>query len=69
MTNKPDDLQKARQKKINKKVWTLEEIKKRAEDERAAYKKLAEKEPEGLASGGDMSKILEEDENEEDSTN
>ena len=60
MTDKIDDIQEARQKKAEKKTWTLEEIKKRAEEERAAYKKLTEKEPGDLVSGGDMEKILEE---------
>jgi len=65
MTKKVTDLKKARQKKRDKTGWTLEEIKKRAAEERAAYKKLAEEEPDALASGGDMSKILEESDNDE----
>lgn len=64
MTDKITDLQKARQYKREKTGWTAKEIKKRAEEERTKYKKLAEKEPDALASGGDMTKILEEDDNE-----
>lgn len=61
-----DDIQKARNKKAEKKVWTLEEIKKRAEEERAAHQKFSEDEPDHLVSGGDMKKILEEVDDEED---
>ncbi len=60
MPKKVADLKKARQVKRKKTGWTAAEIKKRAAEERAAYKKLVEKEPDALASGGDMSKILEE---------
>ena len=66
MADKISGIDKARHKKPEKKVWTLEEIKKRAEEERAAYEKLAENEPDNLVSGGDMKKILEESEDEED---
>lgn len=65
MADDTDDLQKARNNKAAKKVWTLEEIKKRAEEERAAYEKLVESEPGNLASGGDMRKILEETDDED----
>ena len=66
MTKKLTDLQQARQNKRQKTGWTAEEIKKRAAEERAAYEKLAENEPDALASGGDMSNILEEPDNDED---
>ncbi|MGH1438981.1 MAG: hypothetical protein ACRBBR_02620 [Cellvibrionaceae bacterium] len=62
MTNKKiTNLQIARQEKRDKTGWTLEEIKKRAEEERERYKNNDLEEPDALASGGDMSKILEED--------
>lgn len=54
------DLKKARAEKRKKKGWTMAEIKLRAAQERMAYKKLAQKEPDALASGGDMSKTSEE---------
>ena len=65
MTEKITDLQKARRKKRDKAGWSIEEIKKRAEEERANYKKLTKEEPDALASGGDMTKIMEEEEEEE----
>lgn len=65
MTKKVTDLKKARQSKRAKTGWTIDEIKKRAAEERSAYKKLAENEPDALASGGDMSKILEEPDDDE----
>lgn len=61
MTGDLTDLQKARKKKREQTGWTIEEIKKRAAAERVRYKNLAEEEPDALASGGDMKKILEED--------
>lgn len=60
MSEKVIDLQKTRQDKRQKTGWTTAEIKKRAAQDRAAYKELTENEPDALASGGDMSKILEE---------
>lgn len=66
MTNsKVTDLKTVRQEKRDKTGWTLEEIKKRAEAERERYKNNDLEEPDALASGGDMSKILEEDDNDE----
>ena len=65
MTDKVTDLQKARKCKRQKTGWTTEEIKKRAAEERAAYKGLAENEPDALASGGDMSNIWEEPDDDE----
>lgn len=60
MRKKIVDLQQARQAKRQKTGWTTAELKKCAAQERAAYKKLTKNEPDGLASGGDMTKILEE---------
>ena len=62
MPNKIIDLKKVRQDKRKIKGWTMEEIEKRAVEERSGYKKLAENEPDALASGQDMSNILEEKE-------
>lgn len=62
---KVTDIQKERQDKRQKTGWSEAEIKKRAEQERARYKRLAENEPDALDSGGDMSKILEESTDEE----
>lgn len=59
-TKKIADLKKARQEKRKKKGWTMAEIKLRAAQERAAYKKLAQNEPDALASGGDMSETSKE---------
>lgn len=59
------NLQDARQKKRKKNGWSLSEIEKRAAEERALYKKLAKNEPDELASGGDMKKILEESDDEQ----
>lgn len=60
MSKKIANLQKIRQAKRQKTGWTAAEIKKRAAQERAAFKKLTENEPDALASGGDMANILEE---------
>lgn len=57
---KVTDLKTARQEKRNKTGWTLEEIKKRAEKEREHYKNNDLEKLDALASGADMSKILEE---------
>ena len=65
MTEKLTDLQKIRQDKRQKTGWTAEEIKTRAAQERARYKNLTNKEPDSLASGGDMSNILGEEHNDE----
>lgn len=56
-----NDIEKARRKKRDSSGWTLEEIKKRALAERQAYEKLAQSEPDALASGKRMDKILEDD--------
>jgi hypothetical protein len=66
MTNEINDIEKARRKKRDKSGWSIEEIKKIAQQERAAHKKLCEQEPDALVSGKDMDKILEEDDNEKD---
>lgn len=65
MPKKVTDLKKAQQDKRQKTGWAMEEIKKIAAEERAEYKELAENEPDALASGGDMSKILEEEDDDE----
>ena len=62
MPNKVTDLKKVRQDKRKIKRWTMEEIEKRASEERSNYKKVAENEPDALASGKDMPNILEEKE-------
>ena len=59
------DIQKARQDKRQKQGWSEAEIKQRAAQERAKYKKFSEDEPDALASGGDMSNILEESDDKE----
>ncbi len=60
MPEKVTDIKKARQRKRQKTGWTTAEIQKRTVEERAAYKKLAQNEPDALASGGNMTKILDE---------
>lgn len=61
MPKKVTDLKKARQEKREKSGWSLEEIKKRAAEERAAYRRLAKDEPDALASGKGMSSTSEEE--------
>ena len=65
MKKKVVDLQEARQEKRDNSGWSIEEIRKRAAEEREAFKALAEKEPDSLASGGDMKNILKEEEHDE----
>lgn len=60
------DIEKARRKKRDSSGWTLEEIKKRAREERKAFEKLADSEPDALASGKGMDKVLEENDDEKD---
>ena len=57
MSNKVEDINKARQKKRDKNGWTEDEIKKSAEKELEEFKKIAEDEPDDLVSG-DMDKII-----------
>ncbi len=64
MSKKIIDLTEVLQEKRQKSGWTIEEIRARAAQERALYKGLGENEPDELASGGDMKKILEETEDE-----
>jgi len=64
MSDKITDLKKAQQDKREKTGWTLEEIKKNASKELRDFKKLAEDEPENLASG-DMQKIIDGEDDEE----
>lgn len=64
-SHKISDLARARQDKRQKTGWTMAEIKKRAAEERAAYKQLAENEPDELASGRDMDNILKERDDDE----
>lgn len=62
-----NDIEKARKKKRGATGWTLDEIKKKVQQERDAYKKLGTGEPDALASGKDMKNVLEErDENKHD---
>lgn len=56
------DIEQIRREKRRKRGWTLEEIKKRAAEERERMRKEGSKEPDDFASGGDMSKINEESE-------
>lgn len=60
MTKKVADIRKARKAKQKNAGCSVTKIKKRVDQERRLYKKLTNKEPDALASGGDMSKILEE---------
>lgn len=53
------DLQQARRKKRQKSGWSMEEITRRAAEERSLHEKLAHAEPDNWAAGGDMKKILE----------
>lgn len=64
MSKKIINLTEVRQEKRQKSGWTIEEIRTRAAQERALYKGLGQSEPDELASGGDMKKILEEAEDE-----
>jgi len=57
MANNIADLNKVRQNKRQKTGWTLDEIKKNAENELEEFKKLSENEPDDLVSG-DMDKII-----------
>lgn len=57
MCDNPSDIDKARRKKRDRSGWTLEEVKKNAEEELKKYKKIADDEPSDLASG-DMDKII-----------
>lgn len=59
-----NDIDKARRKKSDARSWTLEELKKKAEEERKGYKGLSADEPDALASGKGMDKILEEKDDE-----
>ena len=56
--NNITDLKEAQKQKRKKKGWTQEEIEQKAAEELLEYEKLAEGEPEDLASG-DMEKITE----------
>ena len=64
MAEKITDLNKVRQEKRQKSGWSIDEIRARAAQERALYKGLGQSEPDELASGGDMKKILEDAEDE-----
>jgi hypothetical protein len=54
-------LDDARDKKRDQTGWSIEEITQRAKAEYALYKVLAQNEPDELANGGDMKKILDDD--------
>ena len=58
------DIEQAKAKKRQETGWSLEEIREGIQKQRKAYKGLGDKEPDNLASGGDMKNIL--DEKEED---
>lgn len=47
-----------REARRNRTGWSLDEIAKRLKEERALYRQIGGKEPDVLASGGDMKKIL-----------
>jgi hypothetical protein len=66
MADKINDIKEARRKKRGNNGWNIEEIKRTAQQERAARTKLSEQEPDALASGKDMKKILENSDNEKD---
>lgn len=69
MPKKITDLKNARQAQRKKTGWTPKEIKEALAKEREAYEKLPDQEPDDLVSGKDMSKILEEpDDDQEDQT-
>lgn len=53
-------IEQARQKRRKQTGWTMAEIEKRLQEERELYRQIAGEEPDCLVSGGDMSKILEE---------
>lgn len=55
-----NEIDNARKKRRQKTGWTIEEIKEKARQEREAFKKLNECEPDALASGKGMEKIAEE---------
>lgn len=57
MSNKLTNVDNARPKKRDKSGWTMEEIKKRAENELEEFEKISEKEPANLVSGN-MDKII-----------
>lgn len=65
MPDNVTNLKKARHRKRQKTGWTIEEIERRAAEERAAYKELGDAEPDALASGGNMDEIPEEPEDDE----
>ncbi|HEY8940122.1 MAG TPA: hypothetical protein VIM59_08035 [Cellvibrio sp.] len=52
------DIEKIRQKKQESAGWTSEEIRKNARQERDAYKKLSECEPDGSVAGKYMKSIV-----------
>lgn len=64
MADKIIDFTKAKQEQRQQRGWTLEEIRARAAQERALYRGLGQAEPDNLASGGDMKKILEDSDDE-----
>lgn len=57
MSKKVSDLNTARQSKRQKEGWTLDEIKKNAENELKEFEGKTDKEPDELASG-DMDRII-----------
>jgi hypothetical protein len=52
-------IEPARRKRRKQTGWALAEIEKRLQEERELYRQIAGGEPDCLASGGNMSKILE----------
>jgi hypothetical protein len=59
------DLQAARRRKREKTGWTIEEIRQSAAKRLEETRRLGQFEPPNLASGGDMGKILEDDDDDE----
>lgn len=59
------DLQAARRRKREKTGWTIEEIRRSAAKRLEETRRLGQFEPPGLASGGDMDKILEEEDDDD----
>lgn len=65
MTDNRNDIDKARRKKRDKSGWTLEEIKKNAENELKKFQEISKDEPSDLCSG-DMDKIIRGEDDDED---
>ena len=65
MTEDRNDIEKARRKKRGRSGWTLEEIKKNAEEELKNFQEISKDEPSDLRSV-DMEKIIRGEDDDED---